>query len=462
MSKLFISLPSSEQGFSSIKDFSTSYNERDANSLLQTSKLQHLTAPDIPLDPQQPAVWSYSLGGVITVQHSALDSEMIENMFRYGGPPSKLTYNSNLHSFNFFEMAEKLYQINLQTGERLSLIRSPSIAPRDDGTVTPEYMMNLLLRGLPDCIMKAKNEISEMLQVATCEHEHELQLALTQDQQKLSEFLFVMVNYARQYCILLKPIDFKENGKVILKFDSTREYGESVKLELMKHSLELQSQVLTHVAQTRVPLLQHPQQAWDFPDEWENQTFDPELKDVSPDSSEWKKVLAEMLKTMSKVQMKKLQRIQNRRLWEKYALESNIMLKRNSGEINEKGLFHGTRTIDPLTVVQSEKGVDFRYSNEDRNLWGKGSYFAVNASYSDKYSYCCENDDKQMLLVRVLTGKSYECEEPRRDFIKPPLLNPVSSKSYDTVTSSTGGSQIYVVYEHDKSYPAYLITYRSL
>ena len=30
---------------------------------------------------------------------------------------------------------------------------------------------------------------------------------------------------------------------------------------------------------------------------------------------------------------------------------------------------------------------------------------------------------------------------------------------YDTVTGHTGGSQVYMTYDNDKAYPAYLITY---
>ena len=31
---------------------------------------------------------------------------------------------------------------------------------------------------------------------------------------------------------------------------------------------------------------------------------------------------------------------------------------------------------------------------------------------------------------------------------------------YDSVNGETGSSQVYIVYDHDKSYPAYLITFQ--
>jgi hypothetical protein len=43
-----------------------------------------------------------------------------------------------------------------------------------------------------------------------------------------------------------------------------------------------------------------------------------------------------------------------------------------------------------------------RYSRA--GLWGTGTYFAVNARYSDGYAYR-ENNLKQMFLAEVILGK---------------------------------------------------------
>ncbi len=102
-------------------------------------------------------------------------------------------------------------------------------------------------------------------------------------------------------------------------------------------------------------------------------------------------------------------------------------------------------------------------------MWGKGAYFAVKAAYSDKYSHQLQpGNKKQMLVARVLTGKSCSYGTKQNpDLYQPPPLptKGLSSQgpmlSYDTVNGETNGSQVYIVYDHDKSYPAFIITYTS-
>ena len=94
--------------------------------------------------------------------------------------------------------------------------------------------------------------------------------------------------------------------------------------------------------------------------------------------------------------------------------------------------------------------------------WGKGNYFAVNASLADGYAYRA-HDVKKILLARVLTGFSYF--SPPKKFVKPPLLSSVGGagrhvqRTYNSVTGQLGGSTIYITYENDFAYPAYIITY---
>ena len=89
-----------------------------------------------------------------------------------------------------------------------------------------------------------------------------------------------------------------------------------------------------------------------------------------------------------------------------------------------------------------------------------GAYFAVNASYSDKYCHIDSNSEiKQLLPVKVLTGNSRSYGE-RNDpsLTKPPPLSHGSHVLYDTVNGYTEGLYVYVVYDNDTAYPAYLIT----
>ena len=169
-----------------------------------------------------------------------------------------------------------------------------------------------------------------------------------------------------------------------------------------------------------------------------------------------------MRQTLPNVTLYSICRIQNVKLWEKYALEKKQMSDRNNGDVNEKLLFHGTRNTDPCQIIESVRGIDFRYSRRDyQPLWGAGSYFAVNASYSDNFCYVDQAQQlKQLLVVQVLTGKS--CNYGRKNdpnLTKPPPLKEGGVDLYDTVNGYTNGSYVYIVYDHDRAYPAYLISY---
>lgn len=195
------------------------------------------------------------------------------------------------------------------------------------------------------------------------------------------------------------------------------------------------------------------------PSEWEPQRDDVERKPVRKGSKEWSDIEKRWKATMS-CPIKKVERIQNKWFWKAYSLCQVKLKTQNSGQDNEKWLFHGTKQTSPEQIYRSDKGFDFRFSNS--GMWGNGIYFAVNASYSAKtYSFTqFMTGDKQIFLARVLTGDSKELP-PDKSLKMPPLKDSCSDKitRYDSVKGNTGGSDIYVVYEHDKAYPAYLITF---
>ncbi len=99
-------------------------------------------------------------------------------------------------------------------------------------------------------------------------------------------------------------------------------------------------------------------------------------------------------------------------------------------------------------------------------MWGQASYYAVNASYSDGYSYSVPNGGRQMFLVYVLTANSYKCSSNSSLRLPPKMTSNTSVAGenldvrYDTVTGNTGGSDVYMTYDNRKAYPAYLITYK--
>ena len=167
---------------------------------------------------------------------------------------------------------------------------------------------------------------------------------------------------------------------------------------------------------------------------------------------------------MPNAEIIQISRIQNTWLWGKYVSHKKRLDLKNNGNVNEKELFHGTSNNNPALIYDSEDGFDMRYSAQ--GMWGVANYFAVNASYSNGYAHHTPNGYKEMFLVKVLTGDSYDCQ-PDSSLRMPPVKQSGSSNGkvqlgkmkYDTVTGNTHGSRVYMTYDNDKAYPTYLIEY---
>lgn len=194
---------------------------------------------------------------------------------------------------------------------------------------------------------------------------------------------------------------------------------------------------------------------------WYPQVDDTEVFDVVCGSQDWESVKEIWQRTCS-WSIVRIQRIQSRWLWRQYTLSRERLAHKNNGRHNEILLFHGTSTTNPPDVYNSERGFDARFSRP--GMWGTGIYFAVNAAYSAK-SYAYEQLDKsrQVFLARVLTGDSIVCS-PSQALKMPPLKDSAdgSSERYDSIKGNVPGrtsTEVYIVYDQDKAYPEYLITF---
>ena len=199
-----------------------------------------------------------------------------------------------------------------------------------------------------------------------------------------------------------------------------------------------------------------------LPKHWEMQCEKVTLKSVSHGSEEWTEIETLIHMSLPSARIQTLQRIQNQWLWEKYSFSKERMHEQNKGITNEKRLFHGTSSTPPEKIFRSPQGFDFRYCT--RGMWGAGTYFAVNAKYSDNYAYGSTAGSKQLILAKVLTGETYR-SPPDSSLKKPPVKKHTQSSGtfvdelYDSVSGHANGSDIFIIYDHEKAYPDYLITY---
>ncbi len=90
-------------------------------------------------------------------------------------------------------------------------------------------------------------------------------------------------------------------------------------------------------------------------------------------------------------------------------------------------------------------------------LYGIGTYFAVNASYSAQNTYAVPAADgtQLMFVARVLTGYH---TQGQADMKTPPVR--VAPDLYDSVVDNVQNPFMFVVFHDCQAYPDYLITFK--
>uniref|UniRef100_H2ZSH3 Poly [ADP-ribose] polymerase n=1 Tax=Latimeria chalumnae TaxID=7897 RepID=H2ZSH3_LATCH len=120
----------------------------------------------------------------------------------------------------------------------------------------------------------------------------------------------------------------------------------------------------------------------------------------------------------------------------------------------ERILYHGTKA-DVCDIINAD-GFNRSYSGANATMYGEGTYFAVNASYSasDTYSQPEQGSQKKMMYrAKVLTGDYCKGQE---GFKEPPLKDPKGRERYDSVVDRDNPT-MYVVFQDNQAYPEYLI-----
>ncbi|XP_015226855.1 PREDICTED: poly [ADP-ribose] polymerase 14-like isoform X1 [Cyprinodon variegatus] len=177
---------------------------------------------------------------------------------------------------------------------------------------------------------------------------------------------------------------------------------------------------------------------------------------IQATSQEYAEVL-NLFQATCKRAVTKIERIQNPAMWKSLQIRKHDMEVRNNHQNNEKRLFHGTcETTVPIINAQ---GFNRSYAGKNATCYGKGSYFAVNASYSssDTYSKPNQNGEKFMYLCRVLTG---DYTLAQQDMIAPPPKGGSDVYLYDSVVDNLTKPNMFVVFHDSHAYPEYLITFK--
>ncbi|XP_031600671.2 protein mono-ADP-ribosyltransferase PARP14-like isoform X1 [Oreochromis aureus] len=193
-----------------------------------------------------------------------------------------------------------------------------------------------------------------------------------------------------------------------------------------------------------------------LPSCWEDMKGDlVKLFALTPGAQEYNNVEQELTKTGLYLNIISIERVQNPALWQNYQILKKQMETKNKHTNNERLLFHGT-TDTSIHLINS-KGFNRSYAGKNGAMYGNGSYFAVDPSYSaGNYAKPDTNGHKRMYQARVLVG---DYAQGQRGMITPPPKSGSASDLYDSVTNNAGNPTMFVVFNDIQAYPEYLITF---
>ena len=187
---------------------------------------------------------------------------------------------------------------------------------------------------------------------------------------------------------------------------------------------------------------------------------------VLSEGKEKEAVVAAFLETMPAnqvVSVVKVERVQNATLWDHYAAKRRTMMQRQGApdSYERTWLFHGTGEDTVVKIVAQGFNRNFGFLEVNKNaltMYGKGVYFAVNASYSSSHRYSKPNSagEQQMFACRVLVG---EYCQGKQDQPTPDVRH--GTDLYDSTVDNVSNPEIFVAYHDAQAYPEYLITFKA-
>uniref|UniRef100_UPI0009B33F1D poly [ADP-ribose] polymerase 15-like n=1 Tax=Monopterus albus TaxID=43700 RepID=UPI0009B33F1D len=193
---------------------------------------------------------------------------------------------------------------------------------------------------------------------------------------------------------------------------------------------------------------------------WDNMAADEPIKVVTlqRSSAEYKRVKEVFKRTVHKTVMK-IERLQNIHLRRAYEVRKKHISDKNTqqGGANERLLYHGTTQDNCDSIMKT--GFNRSFAGQNATVYGQGTYFAVNASYSANptYSKPAADGSQLMFVVRVLIGVFTVGNRNMK--VPPPLDNQQPHDRYDSLVDKMDNPSMYVVFHDNQAYPDYLITF---
>ncbi|KAK2893157.1 hypothetical protein Q8A67_013145 [Cirrhinus molitorella] len=174
---------------------------------------------------------------------------------------------------------------------------------------------------------------------------------------------------------------------------------------------------------------------------------------LPPSHRDYMRVRERFTETLRGFTICKIERVQNRELWEDFITKKEDMKITNKQEkYGERLLFHATKSS--LVDAACQRNINFEES--DTAAYGQGIYFSKDASYWTEGVEGAEGSAVRLMFAcRVLVGY-YTRGAPH--LRHPPARN-AEGRLYDSCVNDKRDPSIFVVFNRCQIYPEFLITY---
>ncbi|KAL5022101.1 hypothetical protein ScPMuIL_001256 [Solemya velum] len=178
---------------------------------------------------------------------------------------------------------------------------------------------------------------------------------------------------------------------------------------------------------------------------------------LSPQTTEYQDVEKNFIRCGGPAKVLKIERIQNRALFQQYMTKKRLMELQNSHiSQNERTLWHGTsqEATDSINLY----GFNRSYCGKNATAYGEGVYFASDASYSCSTTYARPDSrgNQRVYQSKVLTG---EYTRGKQGLRVAPYKDAAKHILFDCVVGGGGTPSIFVIFHDTQAYPEYLITF---
>ncbi|KAM9810565.1 protein mono-ADP-ribosyltransferase PARP14-like [Neosynchiropus ocellatus] len=194
----------------------------------------------------------------------------------------------------------------------------------------------------------------------------------------------------------------------------------------------------------------------DLPSNWGDMSDDlVKLFPLTPEDQEYQDLDQRLKAQGFSGKITRIERVQNRMLWQSYQLMKKEMEQKNKHQNNEMVLYHGTQS-DAIAHI-NKQGFNRSYAGMHGALYGNGCYFAVDSKYSYNYAKPDGSNVRRMYVARVLVG---DFVKGTKGLITPPSRNTGQAADlYDSVVDKDPNPTIHVIFNDIQAYPEYLLTF---